>query len=676
MTSTTFSDKEKNFSKPFAQKQFWTLFRWQLRRCLPLTLLVGAGMTVYAVYDCLIWHATSLYGGGFSAPLIMGTFLAFSALAPMLLFSECFNRKRADVVHALPAKRKTWYFAGVLAGLISELAAFAPCLLTLSATSLAMGTGTLLIFNSSLFLVGGAALLFFSAIAAGSGGLFSYVLNALLLSVCWPSGMECFCTLLNHTIPMGDLLDRVERFLVQMGSPAAGVIGLQRDRLGIYKLAYWAMAAVGLLFLGLWLYSRRESEMTGSARCCKFLETAVRAEAVLAAVYFVGQAVEAATQTDWFPEMELEGGGYAAGNGYIGAWGIPLVLGAMALVLFLAWLLTEFLFHRSIKGLKKHLLSLLLPLGIVVCAQGLVSTGLGLDSPAVADMEGELPYYVFHTDDPLMEFSDSMMVFFGTERAEDPYHTLENHLYSPQAAEKLQKLQETWREMERANQFPYLPGRRAHSMRQGFYVNAYNGGARRGVMEGEYYGRSTERTEALYGECQTLIRELCLSEERVKGAIPVCAVEAVDGLRGQDLTYIEEKSGSCDSEEEYEEYVENTEQIAKLYYLMYSSYDEFQPDKKRADFSGDFIERLEKALTADLENGRVPSYGDRQTCLREKGTLTVYEIHYGRRRFHARGGILNDGERAEGKAMNNDPFTIRVWPQMAETYALLKETLG
>lgn len=667
MTSTTFSDKEKNFSKPFAQKQFWTLFRWQLRRCLPLTLLTGIALLLYLI-------PTGMYMGGSRFASEGGKIeMLFSAAAPMLLFGECFSRKQGDILHALPVERRTQYFSGVLAGLVSQWAAAAPVCIVLSAYYLFASYPPPLFVFLSLLLLSGAALLFFSAIAAGSGGLFSYALNALLLSVCWPSGMECFCTLLNHTIPMGDLPDRVERFLVQMGSPAAGVIGLQRDRLGIYELAYWAMAAVGLLFLGLWLYSRRESETTGAARCCKFLETAVRVEAVLAAVYFVGQAVEAATQTDWFPEMELEGGGYAAGNGYIGPWGIPLVLGAMALTLLLAWLLTELLFHRSVKGLKKHLLSLLLPLGIIVCAQGLVSTGLGLDSPAVADMEGELPYYVFHTDDPLMEFSDSMMVFFGTERAEDPYHTLENHLYSPQAAEKLQKLQETWREMERANQFPYLPGRRAHPMRQGFYVNAYNGDARRGVMEGEYYGRSTERTEALYGECQALIRELCLSEERVKGAIPVCAVEAVDGLRGQDLTYIEEKTDSCDSKVEY---IEDYEEQWKLYYLMYSSYDEFQPDKKRTDFSGDFIERLEKALTADLENGRVPSYGDRQACLREKGTLTVYEIHYGRRRFHARGGILNDGERAEGKAMNNDPFTIRVWPQMTETYALLKETLG
>ncbi len=668
MTSTTSWDK----------KEFFTLLRWQLRKCLPVTLLYAAAELILACWPPFHFVEDNLLAMTMPA-------IGFSVLAPLLLFGECFSRRQADALHALPVSRGNWYLSALCSGLLSL---WAPLVLSLAArqffclfvnSSDGLRLGVLGFTLLSLMLLGAAVFLFFCLIAAGSGGLFSYAVNAFLLSVCWPIAISCFLVLLRHTLPVGDLPNLLEKFLLESFSPPVALFRSGIARPEAWELAYWAAAAVLLALGGRALYRRRECEHTETFRACRPLELAARTQAALLSAFFLGQAVESMTTTNWTPEVEAPGGGYMDGNGFLGAFGIPIVLGSIALALLLAWLFTELLYHRGVRKLRKHLPALLIPLAITVCTLGAVSTGLGLDAPTKVPTEMENVNAVrlegdffnghdFRTYSMLAETDEASW----EELSPAACYRLEAEAYSPELLEKIRELQEKWIALERASQYPYLPGRRAYASRGGFALTFYSARSI-STWNCSYWGRRTEETDALYEECIALANEIATSEELISGTLPVCAIDALSGI---------EKIELDPAAEQKEIELHGYENIEATYSML--SYETRLPGEKPVSTSflpKDFSEKLEAALRSDLEHNRLPTWKEIHQLETEQKTLPVYELRYAYGKpFTARGGVLDHAEPAEGKSLRlyseyAEAWVIRVWPQMTETYALLESTL-
>lgn len=665
MTSTIFSDKSNS------KREFFTVLRWQLRKCLPLTLLYAA---VEMIFGC--WPPHHFVSDNLIAMTV--PIIAFSAIAPLLLLGECFSRRQADTMYALPVSRGSWYLTALLAGLISL---WAPLVLSLSTRQLlcipdtGLHLGALGFFSISLMLLGAAVFLFFCLIAAGSGGLLSYAVNTFLLSVCWPIGIACFLVLMSHTLPVGSLPGLLEKSLIQVLSPPVALFQSGISKPLIWELVYWALAAVALALGGRALYRRRGSETTGTFSTRKPLELAVRTEAALLAAAFLGQAVESMSTTDWIPEVELEGG-YVSGNGFFGTFGIPLVLGSIALALLFAWLFTELLYHRSVGRLKKHLPALLVPLAVTVCALGVVSTGLGLDMPTEMEavnavrLEGEFfGRNDFHTYSMLAETGEVSREDLSSAAC----YRFEAEAYSPELLEKVKNLQEKWIALERANQYPYLPGRRAYERRNGFALTLY-GTRDISTWNCSYQGRHTEETDALYEECAALANELATSEELISGMLPVCAIDALSGI---------EKIKLDPAAEQKETELHGYQNMEATYTRL--SYETRKPGENPVRVSSlpkNFPEKLEAALRSDLKHERLPTWKDFNRLEEEKGVQQVYELRYAYGApFTARGGVLDHAEPAKGKELRlyseyAEAWVLRIWPQMTETYALLESTLA
>lgn len=655
MTSTTSWDR----------KEFFALLRWQLRRCLPVTLLYAAALLFlsFATEHTVIM----------TVPVI-----AFSAAAPLLLLGECLNRRQADMLHALPFRRGAWYAAALITGLISLWIPLFPALLL---HQFLYHLSSWLLTSVSCLVLGAASFLFFSMIAAGSSGWFSYVLNAFLLSACWPLGASYFLSLVAHTLPVGSLPTLLEKFLVQAASPPLALFYSGIATPELWKLAWWACGSLILAFLGRALYRRRESENTGAFRTCKPLELATRIEAALLAVNFIGCAAESIvshpikTEGDWESPETLR-------FFYFDAAGIPLVLGSMALALLLAWLFTELLYHRGVKGMKKHLSALLAPLVITVCALGAVSTGLGLDAPmnskelSAVRLENGM---IFQWNSYSMGYApvlvqDSSSSWSNGENG-TYYNNLQTAVYSPELLHKVEQLQEKWIELERANQYPYLPGRKAYEPSDVFGLTFFGPQGYVGNWNCTYQGRHTEQTKALYEECDALAKEIAASSELISGLTPVSAIDALSSIEKIELDPAEEKKKT-----ELLHY-EKTE--ISIYAL---NYDTQEPGKNAVSISSlpkSFSDRLEAALRDDLAHNRFQTYDDLRQFGKGKTPLSVYELRYAYGKpFTARGGVLLDNATpAEGETLQlyseyATAWVLRVWPQMTKTYALLESTLA
>ncbi len=650
MTSTTSWDR----------KEFFALLQWQLRRCLPVTLLYAAALLFlgFAAEHIVIM----------TVPVII-----FSATAPLLLLGECFNRRQADTLHALPSRRGIWYAAALIAGLVSLWIPLLPALLL---NLFLYHLSSWLLVSISYLILGAASFLFFSMIAAGSGGWFSYVLNAFLLSACWPLGASYFLSLMVHTLPTGSLPTLLEKFLVQAASPLVALFYSGIGTPELWELAWWTCGSLLLAFLGRALYRRRESENTGVFRTCKSLELAARIEAALLAVNFIGCAVESLTshpiktEGDWeFPETLR--------FFYFDAAGIPLVLGSMALALLAAWLFTELLYHRSVKGMKKHLSALLAPLIVTACALGAVSTGLGLDVPmnskelSAVQLDGSITFQgnLSSMGYTLALIQDSSSSWSNGENG--TYRTLQTAVYSPELLHKVEQLQKKWIELERANQYPYLPGRNAYEPSAVVGLTFFGSQGYVGNWDCIYQGRHTEQTEALYEECNALVKEIATSSEYISGLTPVSAIDALSSIEKIKLDPADEKKMT-----ELHHYEKTGISVYAL------NYDTQEPGKNAVSVSSlpkSFSDKLEAALRDDLAHNRFPTNDDLRQFGKEKKPLSVYELRYAYGKpFTARGGIiLNNVTPAEGKNFQlyseyATAWVLRVWPQMTETYALLE----
>lgn len=637
---------------------FWGVLRWQLRRCLPLGSIYLAVMLVIGLFDFWRMPSEKIF-------LLYMPVLAMTLVLPAFQLGDCFSRRQADFFHALPVGRGAFFWGTFLSSLVWLLVPLFPslganglmCLLA-TGSSVHQDTCATLLF---LLASGGACLALFTLAAVGSGSYLGYGMNALFLSVCWPVLAVAFQSLVRETVPYTLLSSNSSGWLTALGSPpVSATIFCPRPYRAVpgWQLWWWVLFAVLLALAACFLYRRRSSENAGAFWTCKPMEYLTRTMLGTAAAFAVGGFTSFLLHQFYFYKTFP----FAKG------WGIPLTLTAMALTLTGAWLVTELLYHHGLKGLLKRWRFLASSAALTLLLTAVMSTGMGLDTalPKLEDI-------VFATiDGPSVG-----MAYTNIADPDDPRasYAIMSGFSSRENLEKLLELQEKTVELERASQFPYLPGRDSYGSmegdRQAFTFN-YR------LKDNEYFWRSfsfqsrrTEQTQALYEEFQSMLRELLSSEEYVSGLFPVCAVDGADKI-GK-VTLREEKIDPKD------------QPYLPTYADVLCDKLELPENAKSIDsLPGNFRRKLEEALRDDLSHGRCPSYEEIQEKYGGGKSTEIYEIYYpAGQTFTARGGTTDSqSEPAAGRKWTlaslysyaDQKLTpaFRVLPEMTQTYALLK----
>ncbi len=619
-------------------KRIGTVFAWQFRRSLPLTAIY----LVLFLGVCLVppYHQPNDVSMALSVVM-----LGFSLLIPPFLFSECFSRRQADVLHALPVKREVFFagsFLSALASLWLPVVLGLPlrhmlCLICRNAPS-PVGTAFLLLH---FLVIGSAALAFFLLMAVCSGTLFEYGLISLVLSLAAPLLMTYLPSVIFSTIPGADLSCRLTHFLRGAISPPVALFFVFRDMELPLTVLWYGVLFLLLTAAGCGVYRRRKSESSGVSRCSRGIEYVARVELSLMAAFFLGSNIP---------------GRYRVG----GVLGIFLTLGAMLLGLMLVWLLTELLYHHSLKKLFRHFQPLVAAVLIWAAVLGVVSTGMGLDTPPLEQEEAvgaTMEYYDAGSNGALL--SELHVGLAGAEEG-TLGKLLSPGVTSPEGIAQVLGLQRKWIEMERASQYPYLPGRKGDG-NVGIQLHYYTEPGGKWVSyswvnysqnESVLTGQGREKL----GEIRDSWREIAASEEMMSSYFPINALGA--------LTEV----GVIDTEEKWD---------GQGYYgLLLLSEPGKEPKevtagKKIGGFSKDFLQKLEQALREDIA-------GERHLTIDFNAERPrVYELMYtGEKPFTAKGGLLtgNGSEPAAGQTVQlerNEIFLI--YPEMTETYALLEK---
>lgn len=655
MTSTTFSDNRT--------QGFFSVLLWQFRRCLPLgafylaALLVSSVILFAQLPSQAVWMPCSVT-------------LVMALLLPAFQFGDCFSRRQSDFFHALPVSRSSYFWAAFLSSLLWLWGPLFPAMgLRGLLYALSSGIGPLHdVVDTLLFLLilSGACLSLFTLAAVGSGSYLGYGKNVLLLSLCWPACAMAFSGLISSTVPRAVYPRESTRFLHMLGSPPLSIpvfFPSQDHPVPGWQLLWWAIFTVLTALAGCFLYRRRKSEASGSLWTAKPLEYVIRTLLGAAAACFMGAFVSSLFRHPYTLES----------MSYLRGWGVPLALGAMVFALAAAWFLTELLYHLGPKKLARHWPFLAAPAALSLLLAAVMSTGMGLDTalPRAEDVK-------YASID--LPSANSFTVPVAASGGEDLHESLLPVFSSREQVEKVLELKKKGVELERAGQFPYLPGRDSYGPISGSGTDLFLD--YRLKDNGYFYwdisfcSQPTERAKALFQEIQDMTEELLASEEYVSGLFPVCAIDAAGQIGKATL-----REQEVDPEDPYAD-----PYFAYTYYTdVLCGTAELPKNAKSIDsLPGNFREQLEKALRDDLSQGRCPSSEEIAEKYGGGKSTEIYEIYYpSGRSFTARGGIVEStGEPAAGRKWTLSDYntpevgplttTFRVLPEMTETYALLK----
>lgn len=621
-----------------------TVFLWQARQGLGLTIAyIGIFMAV-----CLIsphyMPSHEFFIQSFCA-------VAFALVLPAFHFGDCFKRAQADLCHAMPVSRNDWFWGRLLASLVSLWLPLIP----------GMTLRTLIAHDNwhnlpgDLMMLGifaTATLLLFTLCAVASGTYFEYGILAVLLTVC-PTAI-CWQTILLilRTVPYetSSWINRTEVYHVFTPPLHVIMVGFNQSGLG------WPMVATALLLLPMagaswYLYHRRASEDSGISRRCKPMELFLRTLLGLTACITAGHLLTALVFD------------YTAGDA-----GIPLTLGSMALALVLTWLAAEFCWKSSLKGLARHWGTLAVSTGLAVLMVAAISTGLGLDTPppdpadiAFADLSLPIEQGAY--------FSHGMARTVSGRAEEELW--IQTGVSSEGAIEKVRLLHQKLQELERASQYPYLPGRRAYEPPMLLSLHYWLKDEGSAYTNYHYNTPRNAQADSLMAECRALQRELLGSEEYVDSLFPVFAIDTVCRVYKRTL----------------EDYEENGAPMSPQDYYATDDPEETYEEKSLplTELPAGFEGRLEKALREDFAACRYPSYRGAVTDPEN----TVYMLFYKPNQpFTAKGGILHEwlydgtgGERttsADGKelvlaAPSSDCMSFAVSQEMTSTWTLLEK---
>lgn len=643
MTSTTYLDSGKQGLKG--------VFLWQLRRCLPLAVLYAAVLLIGGILPPYYYGSVTYIYAGVAV-------LGASFLLPLLQYSGCFSRRQADLFHALPVSRADFFWGSALSGLCCLILPMLPSFGIKLAASFAWGLsgiwGTvrvLLLFC----LLAALNLAFFTFVVIVSGSILEYGVNSLLFSFCWPALVIFFNQLTKDTIPgIGwNRLPTDSPQIVYAGSPSWSMFFCSlpvntRDwsSISIWLVLCWAAETALLLGAALFLYRHRQGEIASTPKVCRFPLAILRA--------LLGAAAA-----------------LAAGTLFSGAFaGSPLIFLVMLAALGLAWIVTELFYFHSLKGLVRRLPCLGGSLALAAALTAVICTGMGLETK-IPDPENIVQAEVY-----MESVNQNVITYLEVARpGEDGYDrshllpSIEPALYSPERIRQVREFQEAWMRFEREERYPYVPGQATGSTGVSFHYLLTDGT--------DYLLTYPWPKDFTAEESQTytaMAEKLLYSEEYVSGFKFLCAIDAADQIGRATLApsenYEERKYGPFyDLDELYE-----------VTGFLDPEYGRSEPLKDAREISSlpkDFREKLEAALLDDLSHGRFPSYSQRDAAFYEKGSIEVYEIRYKvGSRFTARGGVLEQ-EPVKGQEFLFEPAddsdtVFRVWPEMTETYALLR----
>lgn len=637
MTSKTFSTDK--------WKELGTLFAEQFRRGLPVGI----------VYWALFVLGTFLYRGSSGLILAIQSVCVgvYSLAMPPWLLGECFGRPQSDYIGAMPVGRGTRFLGSLLTALTFL---WTPIILGLGLRGIIMAPYPNEAQEAwaamALYLILGTATLCFCFLtAAASGTYFEYVLNTGLLALLWPVLAMLWRALASSVIPWGFSRSDIN-LLLEAGSPPLALLLMPREQSGIGPTLLWLGGFGILLGIGAWwLYCRRKGEDAGASRWCRPVELVIRVGLSLCAAVFVGyHASEMAFYGSW------------------GDWGIPASLGSMVLALAAAWVVTEAFYRRSLKQLPRHWVPLALSAGLTALGVGIVSTGLGQEAPRI-DWTEVLWARVYNGQDFATVYADGYpVVDLNAGNDEKSHGSLCPGVASLDMLDRVEELWNKWMEMERASQFPYLPGRNGY----------HSGGLQLGHVwlnadisrDLTWHSRPTEKSQALFEECQRLAQEIACSEEYISSTFPVNALGALAQIEQLEMEESEEKKTWGD------------------YYWVFDSTDEPPRNAKSlAALPKDFPEDLEAALREDLGAGRCTTYN-----WLSSNAGNCYRLRYNDdNEFIAKGGIFSldqdfDGKEAEPAAgkhlrmFRNEYYgsdqVFCVTPEMSSTFALLEKVYG
>lgn len=616
---------------------FISVFVWQLRRSLPAAILywaMMAGLTLWA------WFTKGRsYNGNAETMEIVITGFAFAL--PMIHLGDCFSRRQGDYIHALPIPRGRLYIAAFINALWQILIPIIPCRLTVY--TMYRETGYMESYHiKSLTLVAIALVGLAFMMAALSGTWHGYIMASVAHLACWRIIIFGGAYFIFTTIPMVQDYSHWQEFFIFLGSPV-GVVFQSFSEFSRIATYIW-MPIFGTLcaVAGYHMYKRRQSEWAGHFGQCVILERVLRTEMTLAA----GLAVASIMPS-------------VAKDKVMGGMGVPLTLGSMVLAVAAAYVALELIWHRKLKNLRRNALSVIISGAALIVLTGAVSTGLGLDTaiPEVSDVLWCDAYFIYPIESGGV---DDAWYVKDPAASPDGVTDFRSDIISPEMLEKVRRLHEKYIELERAAQYPYLPGRGTYQTQEwiniGYHTDSKeeNSVGNYESMAIYYGGPVNSRTEPILEELRNIRREILASDEFVNGLMPLNAIDAVASL--EKIMSIEEVRGDKITSAEKE-------------------------SKSIEGLPKDFLERLEEVMREDFTNGRFTTYDGVS-----KADYPIYQLNYGGE-FTARGGIIWDKDREEyvtaaGKRLTlQDPgspdydvmpgCTLRVTKEMPATYGYL-----
>lgn len=629
-------------SKTYSASRMHDLGRvclWQLRRGLPVSLAYWALFVLGTLVRLASPQETLI--------VLSACMAVYSFVMPAWLLSECFGRAQSDWIEAMPVSRGVRFWGSLLPTLASL---WAPVVVALG-----LRPGITILYPMSnhtewptvavLLILGAATLAFCFLITAASGTYLEYALNTGVLALLWPALLLSWNALASITLPwMPSLLGPNPNNPTMAGSPPLALVFLPTNQEGIGPLLVWMAGFALLLGAGAyWLYCHRKSENAGMPRRCRPIELLIRVGLALCAAAFVGyHMAEMAYYETW------------------GGWGIPLTLGSMTLTLALVWAATEAFYRHSLKGLLRHWAPLAVSVGLTALGLGFISTGFGGTGDQPVDWEEVICAQVDGGQEFRTIITDGSPV---TDRKTGPgekNQQLQPGVTSPELLARVKELWSQWLQVERAAQYPYLPGRNAYPAQELGHL-VLNEQVYRDLSWGS---RPNPESQALFDQCQALIEEITRSDEYIDSVVPVNASQA--------LSQVEQIQ------------MEQSEDAWTDYHWPFETTDESpQNPIDLAELPKGFSEKVEAALREDLKAGRCSTY----SWLTENQE-TIYRLRYeGRDGFTAKGGLLyqfseqgNSVEPAAGKKLfmsRRDYYgaatVFTVTPEMPSTYALLEK---
>lgn len=607
---------------------FISVFLWQLRRTLPAAILYWAMMALLTLWDWFVGHGYNDYAKPMEI-LITG----FAVALPMVHLSDCFSRRQADFIHALPVTRGSFYLSALLNALWQILLPIIPCrLFTVYVTNWRFNyVGSYHIRSLSMAAI--AILCFMFLAAAASGTYHGYVIGAAAHLVGWRIMVFFMYYVITGTIPgaftySGPDMD----IFFTIGSP----ILIQFMNFEIHArnvMIYIIMPISSAIYaaLGYVLYKRRKSEQAGHFGKCRPAELFLRTELTLCAGLFALSTIPIIVRDTWI-SAEISG-----------ALGIPLTLGGTLAALALAYIILEFVWHRSIKNLRRHALPVLISTGIIVVFTGAVSTGLGMEGN-IPDIS-EIGYVSFTEMYPYEQFQ---MHDYWTVKlpgmGEDENTYIDEGVYSLKMLDKTQELNAKYLELERAAQYPYLPGRNTYDNQ--IYISLQynlNGlGYRHNTLK--YDGPVNSKTQPLLDEFMALRDEIMTSDEYVNTLNPLNAIDAVvslDALDGED----------------------------RGWGVVTNEYMKCDP-KPVEDLPKDFKKKLEAAIREDFKDNCYPTVDEVV-----EAKYPVYQLVYDGK-FTARGGMYWDDKQKEyvpAEGLEFELFTYEAEGEPRHAFRVTKE---